>query len=96
MIWTNEDGDDYFASGHRTRDEMVQAIIEFERECVRAVITPDDFSDAQVRHYWVRWVDEEHGEVAEPGSPGSEKITKLSPDFDWMTIEDRGDAVDSV
>ena len=98
MIWANEDGDDYYATGHLTRDEMIALIISYERETVRADIDPRDFwcNGVEPYHYWVRWIDDEHLEAAEPGSPGSEKITKLCPDLDWSTIEDRGDVGEHI
>ena len=98
MIWTNEDGDDYYATGHRTSDEMIALIINYERETVRAEVSTRDFwcNGVEPRHYWVRWIDDEHAEEVEPGSPGSEKNTSFSPDLDWDQIDDRGDGGDRV
>ncbi len=33
-IWTDEDGDCWFAEGHVSRAEMIEAVLEFERQAI--------------------------------------------------------------
>ncbi len=33
-IWTDKDGDCWFAEGHVSRAEMIEAVLEFERQAI--------------------------------------------------------------
>ena len=98
IFWTGEDGEDYYATGHIEVGAMIAAVVEYERETVRAVLVAGDFAGVDVRHSWIRWITDEHGERGErvaPGTPGSEKLTAFSPRLDWDAIEARGDAIEA-
>ena len=97
MIWASEDGDDYYATGHLTREEMISLIISYEHNTARAKVTYGDFHySIRVTHYWVRWLSDERCEMVASGSIGSEKNTSFSPSLDWEVIEARGDAVERI
>jgi len=76
--WGGEDGDDWYANGHHDLEAMKILAHRYETEdCGEDGINEAEFEGAMLRHYWVRWIDDEHGETAEAGSPGSEKMTSL-------------------
>jgi len=76
--WGGEDGDDWYANGHHDLEVMKELVQKHEiDDCGEDGISEEGFQGAILRHYWVRWIDDEHGETAKQGEAGAEPMTSL-------------------
>jgi len=76
--WGDEEGETWFSNGHHDLVTMQTLAEQHEVEdCGERPFAESELEGAKLSHYWVRWIDEEHGEAAKEGEPGAEPMTSL-------------------